>query len=537
MANNKYDLYGDIQDQYQLKVNYDDAKKKGDAKGMEDAAKAATAVRQRMTDNGYGNLAKQFEGYNTAQMGNYLKYYPTQGKSSFRDYLKGSKLVTEYGYTPEQIDKAIGWNNATKEITFNGMNVGKADTIVDGTSYFENGFLDGVIDNIITHESLTPKVSSTSSENIQKLLGIQFNDRNENDAKRDELWSEAKANPFETDVGKAIMADYNLKAMQGRDNEAASGAASNGGNIDSFAAANALRQQASLTAKGQQQAIAAQSARINDLRGVLGDIVGTQQIENQGTLETIDAQANLEQRDFENKETEKLNDHGINVDIANITGYVPEDWSMYFNDDGTVAPQSTLARDEVEAANALADKQLGYNQVLGLAGLESEENIAKFKATSSDSSDSGSGSESGMTGSQATTALKNGEVNETAIKAYNDAYGSNYTVDNPPAIAYSNLDDGQKPDSDGSAWDAWYDEFENEKVKGFLTSYIKPYYDSSTLPDAGKLKDLILEKTADYDIGVEDARKIMSVFGLDSTWLEDYRDRWGFNSKKGMIKK
>lgn len=309
-----YNVYDDAQKIYQFKQQYDKAKASGDKGVMTNAANSAKWLRDRMAQNGYGDLAKQLEGYNTQQMGDYLKYYPTQGKSSFRDYLKGSKLVTEYGYTPEQIDKMIGFNNATKEITFGGQNVGKADTIVDGVSYFSNDFMDGVIDNHIKHSGVTPKVGATSGENVQKLLGIQFNDRKGNDAKREDLWNEAMANPFETDIGKAIMGDYNLKAMQGRDNEAASGAASNSGNIDSFAAANALRQQASLTAMGRQQAIAAQSSRINDLRGALGDIIGTQQIENQGALSTIGKQADLEQRDFENKQTEKL----LNQNQANV---------------------------------------------------------------------------------------------------------------------------------------------------------------------------------------------------------------------------
>ena len=39
-----------------------------------------------------------------------------------------------------------------------------------------------------------------------------------------------------------------------------------------------------------------------------------------------------------------------------------------------------------------------------------------------------------MTGSQASTALKNGEINDTILKAYNDANGTSYTMDNPPPV-------------------------------------------------------------------------------------------------------
>lgn len=75
------------------------------------------------------------------------------------------------------------------------------------------------------------------------------------------------------DAYNAVMSKYDLSAMQGRDNAAASAAASNGGNIDSFAAANAARQQAALTSQAKtyahQAGMAAYNSYISEVESAL----------------------------------------------------------------------------------------------------------------------------------------------------------------------------------------------------------------------------------------------------------------------------
>ena len=82
------------------------------------------------------------------------------------------------------------------------------------------------------------------------------------------------SNPFTTEQGKSILERYDLAGLQGRDNAAAVGGGDNSGNIDSFAAANAMRQQASLRNLGEQSALAAHSRTVNDGRGILSDRSG-----------------------------------------------------------------------------------------------------------------------------------------------------------------------------------------------------------------------------------------------------------------------
>lgn len=130
-------------------------------------------------------------------------------------------------------------------------------------------------------------------------------------------------NPFETAEGKAILAKYDLAALQGRDNAVASGGASNGGNIDSFAAANALRQQAALVSKGQDAVLAANQQKIDNAMSIMESMgVHIDRVYNQG-------------------ETSKNNQVARDVEISKVTGVVPDSMSYasnpYFNSDGTLA--------------------------------------------------------------------------------------------------------------------------------------------------------------------------------------------------------
>ena len=134
-----------------------------------------------------------------------------------------------------------------------------------------------------------------------------------------------KTNPFETDTAKAILAKYDLAGLQGRDNAVASGSATNGGNIDSYAAANAMRQQASLVNQGQMAVLDAHQQKIDNVRGLLSDMG-----------------VNID-RVFNQDETAKNNDVARKSEIASVTGYTPTEWtiqnddvySTYLNADGS----------------------------------------------------------------------------------------------------------------------------------------------------------------------------------------------------------
>ena len=86
-------------------------------------------------------------------------------------------------------------------------------------------------------------------------------------------------NPLETDWGKAIMSQYGLGGDVAAKNEWADAASSNGGNIDSFAEANARRQRLSYLNSGVNAVNEASTQRFSNMIGALEKMgVNTQQL-------------------------------------------------------------------------------------------------------------------------------------------------------------------------------------------------------------------------------------------------------------------
>lgn len=88
-----------------------------------------------------------------------------------------------------------------------------------------------------------------------------------------------KQNPLETDWGKAIMSQYGLDGDVAAKSEWADAASSNGGNIDSFAEANARRQRLSYLNSGVNAVNEASTQRFSNMIGALEKMgVNTQQL-------------------------------------------------------------------------------------------------------------------------------------------------------------------------------------------------------------------------------------------------------------------
>lgn len=193
-------------------------------------------------------------------------------------------------------------------------------------------------------KALINKNNNEANQKINDTYGTIKSDKDkyysEYDKVSDYVYKDVTETPEYKSAFDKIMPEYDLKAMQGRKNQLASGGSSNGGNIDSFAAANALRQQAALKAKGQslahQMGLDTYQAKVNNARGILSDL-GVYQKDSWNAMgNIIDKQANEGQRLFENNLAE-------NATMAEVTGYVPNEWTIkndavyseFLNPDGT----------------------------------------------------------------------------------------------------------------------------------------------------------------------------------------------------------
>lgn len=427
-----YNPYQDIQKVYNAKVNWNKATTDEERKRQNEIASAA---RKNLEAYGYSDVAGQIS-------------------ASGADATAARKILERY---------------APKTTTTTTPTTIKATTVPDSTT--------------LTNPELITTNNNETRNKINQLWGTQTSDRDTMTGKYNKLESTAYANPFETAEGKAIIGKYDLEAMQGRNNELAGGSASNGGNIDSFAAANALRQQAALTAKGQMVALDAHNNKINNVKGILADLGVYLQNQDKGMQTTIGIQQEEGQRLFENDQTAKNNEVARLAEQANVTGYTPTEWtikndavySQFLNPDGTFKKEmegtdiqalinsTTDADTKKKLAVVRAKKMLGnYGQFgqyanqgdvafmtpqqteagrqfdkqdkLARDTLDIQSKDSKYAIDAEREINSLTPAKPTLTASQAKDAIKSGEINDTTIAAYNYYFGGNYTVENPPSL-------------------------------------------------------------------------------------------------------
>lgn len=329
----KYNPWTAINRIYTLKGEWDTANKAGDTEKTSEIANNAKRYYQELYDNGWGSVADELSKKNYEQAKYVNDYYAMAGKQAIRPYFYN--LGKQYGMSQNDVDNLLSFNNTTGEVTFGGKSLGQPYSIIGGTSYWDSDVLDqGWNDYIKRSGRSLPKGNLVDREN-SKLF-----DRN------DEAWEMNKENPFETETGKSILAKYDLAALQGRDNAVAAGSASNGGNIDSYSAANGLRQQASLITQGQAAALSAHDAKVERARALLSDM-GVQ----------ID-------RVFNEDETAKNNDVSRKATIADVTGYSPDEWvasnNPYLDENGKLKPE--YAGDNIDFSQIMANAKAADNE-------------------------------------------------------------------------------------------------------------------------------------------------------------------------------
>ena len=278
-----YNPYTAVNAIYNLKNEWAKADKSGDTKARDKAAENAQVYYNQLKKNGYGATADELSALDA----------------------NGAKYILDQYST-----KNSGVDNQAYSNTMQGA--------VD-----KNNVYAGYIDS--------------DRKDVQGEYKNLLNYANQDITKTDEYKS----------TYNSIMGKYDMSALQGRDNAAASGGASNGGNIDSYAAANAMRQQAALTATGQQIAhqagLEAANARVSNVSNILNNLG----VYNSGTYDamnqTVNNDLNIANSYFTNAETAKNNETARLVEQANVTGYTPTEWTIkndavyndFLNADGT----------------------------------------------------------------------------------------------------------------------------------------------------------------------------------------------------------
>lgn len=518
-----YNPYSDVNSIYKLKGKWEEANKAGNTDEKNNVAATAQAYYKNLRQNGYADVADALTASNYTQAKSINDKWAKMGKTSTRDYLYS--LGKSKGLSQSDIDSLIGWDNQTKEVSFGGKKIGAPDTIVDGVSYWsDTSVLDKAFDDYINRSGTVRTKSAAVDQENEKLF-----------AKYDQEYEDLKTtNPFETETAKAILAKYDLSGLQGRDNEVASNAGSNGGNIDSFASANALRQQAALVNQGQMVVLEEYQQKLDHARSLLSDMG-----------------VNID-RVFNQDETAKNNDVARKSEIASVSGYTPDEWVVsnnpYMNEDGTIKDEyknidfsavmaNAKAAGNTEAYNAAA--QARYYKIMGNYGAYGKYDDGNYVVPGQRRT-----AEYDLTKQQIDSAerIAKGENDTAVVLADKEANSAMALADKEAASAIDQINaqtQGQKEiiaetakySSNGSDDYAAYNVLlsmwpvsETEK-RAFIEEFIKPIYEGKQTITPEGLKQLIVTNTEKYNIDIDDAQKICQAFDVSTEWLNEYRDR------------
>ena len=265
------------------KTQWNNANKSGDKATADSLAKKARVYYKMLIDNGYSDVASQLEKTNYAG-----------ANQIYDDFMKKNTVTPTTPETPKT-----------------GVDVVKSE-----------------MPEAVDTSSITGKIND--------LYGIQRSDRGTMAKNYDTLEDyNYNHNHYDSDIGKSIMANYKYQGDVASDNAVASGGASNSGNIDSYASANANRQQLAFTNAGNQAILNDFNARVNNARGILSDLGVYQQNQDKGMQTTIGLHHTEEQRKFDN-----------DVKTSEVTGVVPKSMEYgnnpYLDENGNVIdPENT----------------------------------------------------------------------------------------------------------------------------------------------------------------------------------------------------
>ena len=338
MAYNTQDAVNTI---LRLKGNWLNANAEGDTKKTAQIANEAQNYYGQMRENGDTKLADTLynSGYDASKK--YVNdYFAQSGKSAIRPYFYG--LGSKYGFSQSDIDNALQYNDTTGEVSLGGKNIGKPSAVgSNGVSYWDNSTLDNAFKNYVQDTGKSQTTSSLVGQQQSKLFD-HYNDLMKTYGQDYKDYMDmVKTNPFSTNEAKAILGKYNLSAIQGRNNQLALGTASNGGNVDSYSAANAMRQQAALYSQAQQNVLDAYNAKVQNAYN------STQKIEQARKI-LSDMGVQIDNA-FNRDETAKNNEVQRNETVLNgkvsrgattaqVTGQIPKDMQYssnpFFDDNG-----------------------------------------------------------------------------------------------------------------------------------------------------------------------------------------------------------
>lgn len=358
MAKSKrYNPYEDAKNILKYKGNYHTAKQMGT--NYDQYKEAAKPYYQNLRFNGYGDLADQFDKSDFIQAQELFK--GLKPDTTVDDYFSDLYSKTAESQSTPKISQAAedmwnAWNNTNTTLNGNEIKYDRNGNVVSGLN----------VDHYNTGRN---------------QLGYLNN-------------FDVTAQPYY----QGIMNSFQLQGNNAARGEQATGAANNAGNIDSYAQANANRQQLAFTSKGLEAALAAANQNQQNWQTLYDSMTGhldnmgnqnanvlnayqniysTDSLERQNTLNTA---AELAKQEMQSKIDKYLADVGY--DQAVYTADKNLEGSKYGADANTLAAQIAADADRYAAQQNYAGKVYASDTDKAIAELNT-----KKKTTSEDDED------------------------------------------------------------------------------------------------------------------------------------------------------
>lgn len=332
MAKSKrYNPYEDAKNILKYKGNYHTAKQMGT--NYDQYKEAAKPYYQNLRFNGYGDLADQFDASDFIKAQELFK--GLKPDTTVDDYFADLYSKTAESQSTPKISQAAedmwnAWNNTNTTLNGNEIKYDRNGNVVSGLN----------VDHYNTGRN---------------QLGYLNN-------------FDVTAQPYY----QGIMNSFQLQGNNAARGEQATGAANNAGNIDSYAQANANRQQLAFTSKGLEAALAAANQNQQNWQTLYDNMTGhldnmgnqnanvlnayqniysTDSLERQNTLNTA---AELAKQEMQSKIDKYLADVGY--DQAVYTADKNLEGSKYGADTNTLAAQIAADADKYAAQQNYAGK-------------------------------------------------------------------------------------------------------------------------------------------------------------------------------------
>lgn len=358
MAKSKrYNPYEDAKNILKYKGNYHTAKQMGT--NYDQYKEAAKPYYQNLRFNGYGDLADQFDKSDFIQAQELFK--GLKPDTTVDDYFADLYSKTAESQSTPKISQAAedmwnAWNNTNTTLNGNEIKYDRNGNVASGLN----------VDHYNTGRN---------------QLGYLNN-------------FDVTAQPYY----QGIMNSFQLQGNNAARGEQAAGAANNAGNIDSYAQANANRQQLAFTSKGLEAALAAANQNQQNWQTLYDSMTGhldnmgnqnanvlnayqniysTDSLERQNTLNTA---AELAKQEMQSKIDKYLADVGY--DQAVYTADKNMEGSKYKADANTLAAQIAADADRYTAQQNYAGKVYASDTDKAIAGINT-----KKKTTSEEDED------------------------------------------------------------------------------------------------------------------------------------------------------